>query len=320
MSSELVACACGVVLTALAFPDRSFAHAGRGAPVATNFEARIERVTPPTDSLEAKVVDGDRQLWVRARGHTVLIVPGAAGEPLLRFDHRGVSVNVRSLTAQADRIDAPHVRPVPDLRARPVWHRLTAAHAYRWHEHRLHALEALAGGQRSGVLGRWSVPLLVSGRRHELAGVLVYRRPPSFWPIVVAVVLAVAALSALAFSTRLIVPAALLATLLVWAVRVGRGLHGRPDVKIGGYADVTLTCLVGIGLVYGLFHRDLDVRRFVVLLVGAGSIYEAWTMFPVLTHSLALTELPTSVARLAVATILGLGAALLAITAYEGNR
>jgi hypothetical protein len=320
VSSELVACACGVVLTALAFPDRSFAHVGRGAPVATNFEARIQPVTTPTDSLEAKVVDGDQQLWVRARGRAVLIVPGAAGEPLLRFDHRGVSVNVRSLTAQTDRIDPLRLRPVADPRARPVWHRLTAAHAYRWHEHRLHALEALAGGQRSGVLGRWSVPLLIDGRRHDLAGVLVYRRPPSLWPIGLAIVLAVATLSALALSTRLIVPAALLATLLVWAVRVGRGLHGRPDVEPGGYADVTLTCLVGAGLVYGLLHRDLDVRRFVVLLVGAGCLYEAWTMFPVLTHSLALTELPTGVARLAVATTLGVGAALLAITAYEGNR
>jgi multisubunit Na+/H+ antiporter MnhG subunit len=57
-----------------------------------------------------------------------------------------------------------------------------------------------------------------------------------------------------------------------------------------------------------------------VLLVGAGSIYESWTMFPVLTHSLALTELPTSFARLAVATTLGVGAALLAITIYGGNR
>jgi hypothetical protein len=320
MSSELVACACGVALTALAFPDCSFAHAGRGAPVATNFEARIEGVTPPTDSLEAKVVDGDRQLWVRTRGDAVLVVPGAFGEPLLRFDRRGVSVNVRSMTAQTDRIDPLDLRPLADLRARPVWHRVTTAHAYRWHEHRLHALEALAGGHRSGVVGRWSVQLLVDGRRHDLAGVLVYRRPPRLWPIVLAIVLAVVSLCALGLSTRLIVPTALLAALLVWAVRVARGLHGRPDVETGGYADVTLTCLVGAGLVYGLLHRDANVRRFVVLLVGAGSLYEAWTMFPVLTHSVALTELPTTVARLAVATILGVGAALLAITAYEGNR
>jgi hypothetical protein len=320
VSSELLACACGVAVAALALPDRSFAHAGRGAPVATNFEARIDRLTPPTDSVEAKIVDGDRQLWVRAREDAVLVVPGAAREPLLRFDRRGVSVNVRSTTAEADRIDRADLRPDPNPRARPKWHRLTAAHAYRWHEHRLHALEALARGRRSGVLGSWSVPLLVNGRRHELVGILVYRRPPPLWPVVLAFVLTIATLSALAISTRLIVPAALLTTLLVWAVRGGRGLHGRPDVEPGGYVDVALTCLVGAGLVYGLMRRTRDVRRFVVLLVGAGSIYESWTMFPVLTHSLALTELPTSFARLAVATTLGVGAALLAITIYGGNR
>jgi hypothetical protein len=43
-------------------------------------------------------------------------------------------------------------------------------------------------------------------------------------------------------------------------------------------------------------------------------------MFGVLTHAVALSELPTLVARLAVATLLGLGGGLFAMTLYEGKR
>jgi hypothetical protein len=320
MFSERLLCACGVAAAAFALTESAFAHAGRGAPVATNFQARLNGLAPASRAVEAKVVDGDRQLWLRARPDAVVLVPGAAGEPLLRFDRVGVSVNLRSVTAQTDRIDRLDLRPDPDPRAHPVWHRLTAGHAYRWHEHRLHALEALARGRGSGELGRWRVPLIIDARRHELRGVLVYRRPPSAWPGVLVVALAVGATGALAAWRMLFVPAALFASALVWVVRIGRALYGRPDVGIGSYVNIALTSVIGVGLVYGLVHRDVSVRRFVALLAAAGCLYEGLTMLGVLTHAVALSELPTPAVRLAVATFLGVGAALLVTTFYEGNR
>jgi hypothetical protein len=255
------------------------------------------------------------------RSRLGVAIPGAEGEPLLRFDRRGVFVNLRSVTAQTDRIDRLDLRPDPNPKARPLWHRLTAAHAYRWHEHRLHALEPLARGRRSGsVLGRWSVPLQVDGRRYTLGGVLVYGRPPSAWPLVLASVLALGATVAIVRSPSLVVPIGLVAIVLVWVVRVGRELYGRPNVETGAYADVALTSLVGAGLVYGLLHREQRVRLGVAFLAAAGSLYEGWTMFPVLTHAVVLSELPTSVARLAVVTMLGFGAAVFATTLYGGKR
>jgi hypothetical protein len=321
MSSEQLLCACVVVAAAFVFPKGALAHAGRGAPVATNFEARIDGVTPPTGAVKARVVDGGRLLWLRVDSNVVVVVPGAQGEPLLRFDRAGVHVNLRSLTAQTDRIDRRDLRPDPNSRARPLWHRLTAGHAYRWHEHRLHALEPLARDRHSGaVLGRWTMPMLIDGRLHELAGTLVYRRPPSAWSIVLAVVAGGATIRALAGSRSLVLPAAALATVLVWLVRIGRDLYGRPAVDAWGYLSLVLTSLVGGVLIYGLLRRDESVRQFIALLVAAGCLYEGWTMFGVLTHGVALTALPTLAARLAVATLLGLGAGIFATTLYGGKR
>ena len=316
-------CAAAALVGALLLPATAFAHVGKSAPVATNFQARIESVQPASSAVEAKAVDGDRGLWLRIDRQATVVIPGAAGEPLLRFDPKGVFVNLRSLTAQSDGIDRFDLRPDPNLQARPLWHRLTSGHAYLWHEHRLHMLEPLARGRhRKTVLGRWSVPLLIDGRRHALAGVLLYRPPGSAWPwFGLAAALAAALVAARAISAsrgrQAALTAALVATLLVWAVRIGRELYGRPTVGVTGYIEIALTSLVGAALLYGLAQRDQGVRLFTALLVGVGCLYQALTMWPVLTHAIALTTLPTAIAQPAVAAILGLSVGVLAITLRE---
>lgn len=294
----------GGVIAALLAPNVAAAHVGKSAPVATDYTARIGGLAAE-DAFEAKVVDGDQALWLRVdRGSTVL-VPGALGEPMLRFGPGGVFLNLRSVTAQADRIDPLALRPDPDPRAAPLWRRLTEAREYRWHEHRLHALEPLA---RTGKAARWSVPLVIDGRRHALGGSLVYRAPGPDWPLL----LLACALAAAALVRPAV--AAPVATLLVWTVRIGRELYGRPAVGASGYVEAALTSLVGAALVLGLVHRDAGIRWFVALLVAVGCLYQALTMLPVLTHSIALTALPTGFAQAALASILGLGGALLFLT------
>jgi hypothetical protein len=312
-----------VVVAALVMPDAALAHVGKSAPVATNFAAHINGLRPASEALEAKVVDGDRQLWLRVNATTTVLIPGAENEPLLRFDRDGVFVNLRSLTAQSDRIDRFDLRPYPNPKARPLWHRLSSGHSYRWHEHRLHALEPLARGQHAtAVVGRWAVPLLIDGQPHTLAGTLVYHPPGSAWPwILLACALAAIAAATLAISSsvtrRVAVFAALAATLLVWMVRIGRELYGRPGVGVGGYIELALTSVVGLALLWGLLHRDEEVRLFTAFLVGFGCLYQGLTMLPVMTHAIALTELPTAVARPSVAAILGLGGGVLAITLQQ---
>ena len=146
------------LLAALVLPGTAAAHVAPGAPVATDFSARIRGLVPPADAVRAAIVDGDRQLSLSVGPTMSVTIPGALGEPLLRFSPEGVFVNRRSVTAQSDRIAAANLRPVASAQAPPLWGRLTTAHTYRWHEHRLHALEPLAAGRASEAdLGRWSV-------------------------------------------------------------------------------------------------------------------------------------------------------------------
>jgi hypothetical protein len=297
----------------LALPGVASAHTGRSAPVATDFVARIVRVAPSVDAFTAHVVDGDQMLWLGARPTTMLVVPGTLGEPLLRFDRRGVWLNLRSATAQSDRIDRLALRPVADPHAAPLWHPLTSGHSYAWHEHRLHVLEAPARARgRAVTLGPWSVPLFVDGRRYAIAGVLDYRPGPGPRWIAIACALALSAVAAAAWSRSAMVSLAVAATALTWALRVGRGLYGRPAVGVLGYLEIAATCVVGVALLRGLLHRDPEIRFLTAFVAAAGALYEGLTMLPVLTHSTALSTLPTGAAQLSTATVLGLGGGLLA--------
>ena len=315
--------ALGVATAALVLADPALAHTGKTAPVATNFEARIGGVRPETAAVEAKVVDGDAGLWLHVGAGATLVIRGAEGEPMLLFDRHGVFANVRSLTAESDRIDLLDARPDPNPSAQPEWHRLTSGHSYLWHEHRLHVLEPLSRGHRATtMLGTWTVPFLLDGASHRLAGTLVYHRPGRVWPWIVLAVGLAATLAAAArldpFERgRIARGAAVPTVLVVWTLRVGRELYGRPAVGSSGYLETALTCLVGVGLLYGLLHRDLAVRTVTALFAGIGSLYQGFTMLPVLTHAVALTTLPSPIARLGVAATLGLGAGISAIALRE---
>ena len=295
-----------VVVIAAALPSVASAHVGKTLPVATSFTARI---TGPVPGIRARIVDGDQTLWLQTAAH--VLVPGALGEPLIRFDRGGVWLNLRSPTAQSDRIDRFDLRPSANPRAKPLWHRVSGGHSYAWHEHRLHVLEPL--GRSAGTVGPWSVPLVVDGRRQRLYGVLDYRPPGRTWAWIAAVVLLAAAATAAATRSRTaLVGLALAATPVIWAVRIGRELYGRPTVPPIGWVEIALTSVIGAALVYGLVNRDESTRVFTAFLAGFGGLYEGLTMLPLLTHAIALSELPSVVARVGEVLILGAGIGALA--------
>jgi hypothetical protein len=318
----------GVTSAALALAAPAHAHVGASNPVATNFEARIIAMRPPAPGVTAKIVDGDGSLWLRSSPSTTVLIPGIQDEPLLRFDPNGVWVNTRSLTAQSDKIDRADLHPSFNPKLRPVWHRLTRAHVYIWHEHRLHALEVFAKVPRPpSVLGRWSMPMVIDGRHHALDGVLIYHRPGPVWPwFVLAAALALASAATMLRSRELgqhvAVRAALVVTLSVWAVRVGRDLYGRPAVSVDNWIDLGLTCLIGAGLVYSLLQRSPGGRLLGAFLAGFGGLAQAATTMPAFTRSIALSELPSTLVRVLLALALGLGADTAIITMREplGDR
>jgi hypothetical protein len=153
----------------------------------------------------------------------------------------------------------------------------------------------------------------VAGRRLALRGVLDYRPPGRAWlRIALAAVLAAVASVAATRSTPVTVGLALVAVPFVWAIRVGRGLYGRPDVPVVGWIGIAITCLVGAALLYGLLSRDDGTRVLTAFLAGFGALYEGLTMLPVLTHAIALSTLPTAFVRVAEVLILGAGIGALA--------
>jgi hypothetical protein len=289
----------GVLTVAAVLPGVASAHVGRTLPVATNFTARI---TGSVRGIAAKVVDGDQTLWLRAPSAAVVAIQGTLGEPLLRFDARGVWVNLRSPTAQVDGIDRPDLR-VPGL---PLWHRLTHDHAFLWHEHRLHAREPLA--HEAGAVGPWSVPVVVGGRRFALRGVLDYHPSGRTWAwIAGSVGLALASAAATTRSTAALTAIGLTAVAVTWIVRLGRELYGRPNVPVAGWIGIALTCLVGGALLFGLTRRDGDSRAFTAFFAGIGALYVGLTMLPLLTHAIALSALPSTLARSLEVIAIGAG-------------
>jgi uncharacterized membrane protein len=292
----------GVIGIAAADPGLAAAHVGRTLPVATNFTARI---TAPAPGLDAKITDGDQSLWLRTPAATVVTISGILGEPLLRFDAHGVWLNLRSPTAQSDRIDRTELRPTASGTP-PLWHRVTSGHSYLWHEHRLHALEPIA--RTAGHAGPWSVPFVVDGRQVSLRGVLDYSAPVAPWAwIAVPVVLALAAAFAATRSATALAALALTAAAAVWAIRVGRELYGRPTVPVVGWIEIAITSLVGCLFVFGLTRRNAGTRAFAAFFVGFGALYEGLTMLPVLTHAIALNALPSLLARIVEGIVIAAG-------------
>jgi hypothetical protein len=310
------------LLAALVLPGTAAAHALRGAPVATNFDARIRGLVPPADAVRAVVVDGDRQLSLSVGPSVHVAIAGALGEPLLQFTPEGVYVNRRSLTAQSDRIATADLRPVANPKAPPDWHRLTTGHTYRWHEHRLHALEPLASRHATEAdLGRFTVPLVIDGRRHALIGTLRYRPPGATWAWVggacgIAILTCVLVAAARPAWQRATVAVAVGAVVLTAAVRIARELYGRPDVAASSYLAIAFTIAVGLALLWALLRGRGVVPLFTACLVGIGSLFQGIALATVINHGYALTALPTTAARAVVTAVLGLGAGLLAVTLW----
>ena len=103
------------VAFAIEFSLGAYALAPRGLGRHLVIQAEADDVVP----LEHGVVLHSHAL----QPCDLVLIPGAEGEPLLRFDRDGVFVNLRSLTAQSDRIDRFDLRPDPNPHARPLWHR-----------------------------------------------------------------------------------------------------------------------------------------------------------------------------------------------------
>jgi hypothetical protein len=308
-----------VIVAALAAPSVAAAH-GPVDPAASSYVAKVARV--PTGAT-VKVIDGDQRLWMRVDPRRTIEILDYQGAPYLRFSHAGVQVNAASAMYYLNQVPAqlPPLRTGPGVG--PRWSRVSAGHAYGWHDGRLHALATTAVSPGSRYLGTWSVRLRVDGAPGTIQGGLYYAPSPSivwFWPILVALacVLAARRLRRPELDERVARGLAAAALAGFTVAVIGQGLHGRPSVSAGQ----GITLAVALAFTAWAAWRLLRRRHgwFTFFIVAAVVIWEGASLVAVLLDGYVLLALPAAVARVAVVTCLAAGVALLPVVFALAER
>jgi hypothetical protein len=173
------------------------------------------------DGVSAKVIHKDDELRLTNESGRTVIVLGYAGEPYLRFDPGGISVNVRSPSLPLSAVRFPalsrwraalalHGKGAP----KPSWIRVAAGSTYTWFDQRIHEVSRAKPAivkedpSQGHLLKSWVVPLTVGGAPATIDGILKYEPARIDWvavfvPFVPVFVLFGAALGWLILPTRL---------------------------------------------------------------------------------------------------------------------
>jgi len=293
---------------------------GPATPTATDYLARITH-TPA--GVEAKVVDGYLNLWMRVSVGRTVVVRDFQGAPWVRFDGAGVQVNRNSQEYYLSQVPVPAVPPAALTRATPPrWVSVASGHTYMWREGRMHALAALALPPGTSYVGKWTIEMTVDGRAATLVGGLWHTGPPSivwFWPIIVFLSCALAAWRVRSPELdRRLGKAVTLALLALIAIGMaGRYLHGRPGIAPGN----VLLLLVILAALATAAGRVLGGRSGVPLLLATAvvALWAGLTLITVLTHGYVLLAVPAFIARSVTAALVGgsLSLALIGVRALD---
>jgi hypothetical protein len=299
-----------MVCYGLAAPASALAD-GPVDPIATSYVARVSHVP---SGVQAKVIDGYLQLWMRVSPTETVVVKDQLGAGWVRFNHNGVYVNHNSLLFYESQIPVEAIAPKRiNATTPPDWVKVSSGHTWMWREGRLQAFahQTLVPGQT--YAGPWSIAMTVDGRATKVAGGLYFQPRPSivwFWPVLVILLCAIAAfrLRSNRLDRRLVVALTelLLAALLL--VSLARLLHGRPTVsavQIAEFAVAAAAILAGaVAFARGRWPAAIP------FLVAFIALWAGLTFLPVLTHQYALLILPGWLTRAATALLLGGGVSL----------
>jgi hypothetical protein len=307
------------LLAAALLPAAASAHVGRTPPAATDDLARISSLP---HGLEARIVDGDQEIWMRARPSLTVVVTGLRGEPYLRFSAAGVAVNARSATWFLNRVRPLVVPRSVTATTPPEWRMLTSRHSWTWHDGRLHTPALSAHPSGNVYLGRWVVPLVVDGRGTAIRGGLWQAAPASllwFWPLLVlaACIPALLKLREARLETQVGVALAGLALVAATVARLGRELYGRPTVSSWQLVLVGATCLVAVGLA-ALYGRR-DWRAVGGILIGVAAAAQGLELVSTLREGWVLAAVPPWLERSATGLALASGVALILVLLSVGT-
>lgn len=302
-----VGLAAAVGLAVLAGAGPASAHL-RSGTVAVDYRASVSH--PVTPAYSAQIFQSDHGLSLTLRPGHVVVVLGYLGEPVIRLDGAGLSVNAASPTARAmhlvDKAQAVDA-------AGPRWRLQRGRHSVVWHDARVQGLPA---GLAEGV---WRVPLVIDGRGGLLSGEL--RRFPGppllLWLAALAGWLAVASVPLIRHRQDLVRTEALALALIaagaatVVALAFALDAYASPGTWIVG-VDVIIFLAVGVGVM-----RRGPRHLHVAGAIWAGLVSVALGLLDgsVFLHPIVLAVLPGTVMRLLVVTAIGAGASAAALGA-----
>jgi hypothetical protein len=292
--------AAGAAVVWLAGATPASAHL-RSGTVAVDYRASV--TNPRTQAYTAAIYQSDHGLSLTLHpGHAVMVL-GYLGEPVMRLDASGLSVNAASPTARAMHlVDAAHAVSA----AAPRWRLQRERHVVVWHDARV---QGLPSGLVEGV---WRVPLVIDGRNGVLSGRLRRFPDPPLWLWLGAFACWLAAGTlplargrrdqARSWAIVLALIGAAAATVV--AVAFALDAYASPGTWIVG-VDVVIFLAVGVE-VLRRGPRHLHVAAAIWL--GFVSVALGLLSGAVFLHPIVLAVLPGPIMRLLVLTALGAGA------------
>jgi hypothetical protein len=282
------ACVAVLGIVALLLPSVAAAH-GRAATVALDYKLPLDPGAARPAGVRVSILDGDRSLHLVAPDNERVVVLGDLGEPMLRVGD-GVWVNQSSPTAQANRL-------VP--RPAKGWKRVARGRAFSWHEHRLAPPPFEAGSY--GRVARWSVPLLVDGRRVAISGSFVRVPRPALWPWVGAAVVVGLAAAAMRGRPRVrrtaTIATGVLAGLAALTAQTGFTLRDAPSGNVAWVIIVAVFVIAAIAGCALALTRGVH-RAYVAGTIGLSVAVVCLSWVGVFFHGAVISALPAAATRL----------------------
>jgi len=281
---------------ALVLPTTAAAHS-RTATVAIDYRLHLEPAALP--GVQLRILDGDRDLELKvARGSTV-VVHGYLHERMIRFGPAGVWVNASSPTAQSDRL----------VTASSGWVKVRSGESYAWHDHRLAPPPTATGVN--------AFPLTVDGKNRTVMVSFTRVAQPALWPWLAAAAVFAAGV-AVVVRRRLHVAATTISLALaggIAAVLASIAFALRDQTAGGsGWLQIALTVVVAVLLGAVLIRSSHRRRVHAAGVVGAVAAAGTLSFLPVFWHSVVISALPGTLARLVCGLALVCGATAAALS------
>jgi len=189
------------------------------------------------------------------------------------------------------------------------WQRVAGGRSFAWHDHRL-APPAAHG--RTGLVGRWTVPLVVDGRRSAVAGTFERVRRPSVVPWLAGALALAAAIAGAALRRRVRAPLTIgLGTLSGVSALVAITTFAVRDAPTGEVAWLQLVAAAAVALVLAgiLVAAHGSRRAHAAGVVGAVAAAASLGSLSVFWHGVVVSARSPTRARRACGLALVTGSA-----------